>query len=314
MDYQIIKPVLRYLPEIRIVSKTKELQRELSNLGISSGRLPAFPNKLIMARHSIHYFPEKKIKIIGMRHGVYHFKEFISSKKYNLFDKFLFTSPTEVQEAQEIGITTGVGVGFPKIDPLFNGEIDENVITELKEKIGFNEKPIILFSATWDRSGISAVHKWAHRISELCDKYHILVTLHPWVSQNYCDIISKNQNIHYIRDNNILSYLAIADILISDTSSIIAEFCSLDKPIVTFKVPIKKRLSKKIYQMLEEISERIDSFDDLKSVLPEVLKKPQKLSESRNTWNKILYNKLDGKAGKAAAEEIMKVFSAKTKK
>jgi CDP-glycerol glycerophosphotransferase (TagB/SpsB family) len=309
MDYQIVKPVIKYLPNVRVVCKTKKLQHELLQLGISTQRLPAFPAKLIMPRHSIHYFPEKKIKIIGMRHGVYHFKKFINSKKYNVFDKFLFTSPTEEREARDIGITTGVGIGFPKIDPLFTGEINEQAINELKKKLGFNEKPIILFSATWDKSGLSAVDKWASDISELAKKYHILVTLHPWISQKYFDLISENKEVWFIQDNDILPYLAIADVMISDTSSIIAEFCSLNKPIITFEIPVQNRLSKKIYQMLEEISERVKSFDELKSVLPKVLKEPEKCAVNRDKWNKILYYKLDGKAGKRAAEEIMKVFS-----
>jgi len=305
LDFQIIKPVMKYLPDIIIIFKNRKLKQEVSTTGIKYTFWPVFPTKLIMARHPIHLFPEKKIIKIGMRHGAYHFKKMINEKKYNWFDKFLFTSPTEEKEARKVGIKNGVGIGFPKLDPLFNGEIPEQEI--LKKEFGFTEKPVLLFSATWNKSGISAIDKWIYRINELKTKYHILVTLHPKMSKKYQTIVSAYSDIYQIK-HEILKYLQMADIMISDTSSIIAEFCSLDKPIITFRISPGKRLSNEIFQMLNEISYRIDSFEELKSVLPIALKNRNEFSENRRKWNRILFYKLDGKAGKRAAKEIKKLM------
>ena len=133
------------------------------------------------------------------------------------------------------------------------------------------------------------IDKWFDRLDELVEKYHVLVTLHPWISKKYRQKIVHTEKIIYIRNEDILPYFAIADILISDTSSIIGEFCALNKPIITFKVDIQKRLTENIRKMISEISEQVNSFDELKHKLPEIIKQPDKLSNERVKWNKILY-------------------------
>jgi len=56
-------------------------------------------------------------------------------------------------------------------------------------------------------------------------------------SGRYVRTLRRMKGIHFVEDPDILPYLILADCLIGDTSSIIAEFCALDKPIVTFSVP-----------------------------------------------------------------------------
>ncbi|MCD6112400.1 MAG: CDP-glycerol glycerophosphotransferase family protein [Bacteroidales bacterium] len=308
LDYLIFKPVLKYLPEIKIISKNKKVKKELEKHNIKSKLWPCFPKSLIMVRHDIHMFPEKNIKKIGMRHGVYHFKNFISSKKYNYFDKFLFTSSTELKQAEKLGIKNGANVGFPKIDPLFNGEINSQTIKKLKNKIFPNTKPIIIFSATWDKSGMSAIEKWYKKLDLISDDYNIIVTLHPWISNKYKLSIANNKNIFFIKDKNILPYLAVSDLMVGDTSSIIAEFCSLNKPIITFKINQAKRLSDEIITMLDEISIRVENFNECVDAIKYSLKNNTEKSNMRIKWNNIMLDNLDGNAAKRAAKEIKNTF------
>jgi CDP-glycerol glycerophosphotransferase (TagB/SpsB family) len=43
------------------------------------------------------------------------------------------------------------------------------------------------------------------------------------------------KNVLFIEERNIIKYLLIADLMISDTSSVVYEFLLLDKPEITFK-------------------------------------------------------------------------------
>jgi len=280
LDYLIFEPIQKYLPAIPIVAKNKKIQQELKKNGIKSTVLPSFPKVVIMARHSLHKFPEKKIIKIGMRHGAYHFKEFINPKKYNAFDLFLFTSEMEVEKANKLGIKCGKAVGFPKIDPLFNNFYTIKMLDKFKEKIRIKrEKPILLFTATWNKSEMSAIDKWYRKLGRLTKYYNIIVSVHPWTNEHYKSVIRKTESVYLIEEKNVLPYLLIADLMISDTSSIIAEFCALDKPIITFRVPDTDRTSPEIKEMISEISLQIDSFNELFLAIEKSLKEKKACSK-----------------------------------
>jgi CDP-glycerol glycerophosphotransferase (TagB/SpsB family) len=297
---------------VNIVSKNKSVQSTLEKVGVESSLMPAFPKTVIMARHALHKFPYKKITKIGMRHGAYHFKKMISKEKYNAFDMYFFTSDKELEIAEELGFTSGAVGGFPKLDDAFNGSITTKELVKLRKAMRFDNKPIILFSATWEKSGMSAVKRWNDRLYELTKEYNILVTLHPFTNSKIKQKLRRTLEIHFIEDKEILPYLMLADLLISDTSSIIAEFCALNKPIITFRTQDSHRLTKEIKSMLGEISEQINTFDELKSILPEVLTNPSKKQEQRQFYNTIMFGKLDGKHAQRMANTII-MFNKKAK-
>lgn len=311
LDYIIWKPIRKYFPEIPIIAKNKAVQNELAKYNIQSALWPEYPKAVIMARHALHKFPCDSIVKIGMRHGPYHFKKFIGKEKYNAFDLFLLTSTDEVECAKRIGITSAQGPGFPKIDPMFDGTISEEEIKNLRKDCGFDERPVIMFSATWEESGMSAVRKWYDKLEVLAKDYNILVTVHPWTNEEIKSKIRETEGVCFIEDKNILPYLMLSDLLIGDTSSIIAEFSALNKPIITFEVNSAKRLEMKIVKMLEEISERVKSFDELSEVIKDSLVNSDKRASARERYNAIMFDELDGKAGKRASEAIKAILAGK---
>lgn len=305
LDYVIFEPIAAHLPAIPVVAKNRDVQRELKRQGVDATLWPAYPRAVIMARHALHRFPRDSIVKIGMRHGAYHFKQFIKPKRYNAFDLYLVTSEKEVQDAVDMGIHTTKAGGFPKLDPMFSPST-EGLVEDVRLSLGLDEaKPTVLFTATWDRSGMSAIDRWFRRLHELTTSYNILVTIHSLTARHYVDVIRATGEVRFIEDKRIWPYLILSDVLVGDTSSIVAEFCALDKPIITFRVGTGSRLTNEILLMLDEVSLRIDHFEQLPGVLESALQNPSALSTARQKWNRIMFDNIDGRHGQRAAKEIL---------
>ena len=81
----------------------------------------------------------------------------------------------------------------------------------------------------------------------------------------------------------------------------------MNKPIVTFRIDEKGRLNPEIIKMLDEISFRVNSFDELVDILPNALENKNVHDGQRKKYNKIMFSQLDGKAGERAAS-LIKIF------
>ncbi len=308
-DYICFKKILKKFPKIRLIAKNQDLQKKLSKLGIESKLYPSYPDVVIMCRHSTWRYPLKRIKKIGMRHGPYHFKDFIKSDYYNEFDLFMFTSPTEARQAMERGINNGVGVGFPKLDDAFDGTISQENLDSLIDKLKLmRDKATIIFSATWSKSNYSAIDKWYDKLGDLADKYNVLVTVHEWTPDKIKETIKNTPGIKYIEDKEILPYLMISDLMIGDISSIIAEFMALNKKVITFKIPVGGRISQEIVQMLEETSYRVENYSQMCATIEYALSHDDVYRDKRAYYNERMFGKLDGKAHARAIKEINKIL------
>jgi hypothetical protein len=310
MDYEIFRNIHKHIPNVKIVVKNKTVQNELLAKNVISDVYPVFPSLLLMARHSLHKFPDKNLITIGMSHGAYHFKEFIGAEKYNRFDMFILTSETEVRQAESIGIKCGVSGGFPKIDNLFSKESIEKAKQFRKTQFK-NDKPVILFTATWEKSGLSAIDKWYNNLNCLTRNYNVMVTLHPWISEEKKNIIKAKKDVFFIEEYDLTKYLLAADVMVADTSSVIAEFTALDKPVITFKVEKQGRLPQEIINMLDEMTYRIVQFSELKNALLNATKNPNELSSSRAKYNKIMIQQPFGNHGLLAANKIREFLDTK---
>lgn len=309
LDLEIFKNVQKELKSVPVVTKNRRVQRKLQKLGVSSRLMPVFPKAVIMCRQACYLFPESKIIRIGINHGAYHFKPFANIDGHNMFNQFFFSSSQEVKEAEQIGITSGIGVGFPKIDDAFNGRYNSQLLNSLKEELNIDpHKKTILFSATWDGSEMSAVHLWYDKLNTLTNDYNVLVTVHIWTSDKYKNKIKETTSIKFIDTQNITPYIIISDICICDTSSIISEMCALNKPIVTFKVPVVKRTVHEVREIIKNISFQINDFTELSESLKHAFENSHLLQNEREAANKRMFEKLDGKAGERVADKITELL------
>ena len=117
--------------------------------------------------------------------------------------------------------------GWPKLDNLFNTP---------KEKYFSDNKPTVLFAPTFSPSLTSApclYEKIAALVNE--KEYNWLVKFHPKMDKKWITLYSQlsSDNFKIIESTNINSLLQSADVMVSDTSSVIGEFALLGKPVIS---------------------------------------------------------------------------------
>ncbi len=97
--------------------------------------------------------------------------------------------------------------------------------------------------------------------------YLIVIKFHPLMAQEwidaYKDLANNISNIIFKDDKNIIPFLLISDVLISDTSSVVYEFLLLDKPVITFANSSKNILWENTteYKNLEALVKNTINFD-----------------------------------------------------
>jgi CDP-glycerol glycerophosphotransferase (TagB/SpsB family) len=183
------------------------------------------------------------------------------------------------------------------------------MLESLKKEIKLNpRKKNLLFSATWDGSGMSAIHLWHDRVGELADTYNIMVTLHRMMSRKYTDSIKNNGNIIFIENTELIPHIMISDVCISDTTSLIAEFCMLNKPVITFRTQKTARTMSDVERMIDKISMRIDSFEQLRRMVEMLVDNPKEYTRNHREMVRITLGEPDGRAGLRAAQHIVKLI------
>ena len=309
LDLTIFAPVQRYLKPLPIVAKNRKLQAALKKQGVESSLLPVFPRGVVMARHAAYKFPAGGIRKICLSHGAYNFKRFASAESHNMLDAYFFTSQSDLANAQAAGIKTGVAIGYPKLDKAFDGSITPKMLADLSGSLGLDpEKPIVLFSATWDRSGISAIARWYDQLEQITSDYNVMVTVHPWTSESLVERIRQTPGVRFIEGYDLSQHIMLADVCVGDTSSILGDCCALDKPMITFRVKSNERSVPHVMKMIDAFSWRVDTAEELFTTLPKAIADPGKHSTERAQANRTMFDELDGKAGRRAADVILEYF------
>lgn len=132
-----------------------------------------------------------------------------------------------------------IETGWPKIDRYFT---NPHEIKLKKEAIlsKHKAKQILIYAPTFSPSLTSAPYL-VDEIRALASHadYFVFIKFHPLMSQKwidlYKDLSDQFEHFQFVEDSDIIPYLQLSDVLISDTSSVIYEFLILDKPVITFR-------------------------------------------------------------------------------
>lgn len=186
--------------------------------------------------------------------------------------------------------------GWPKMDPLFEK-------TEIKPSV----KPNILFTSTFTPA-LSAAHTVFETIRELSEKgeWDFTVTFHSKMDQKVVNRYKNLQTIRFVETDNIIPLLQEADVMLSDTSSILSEFLLLQKPVVTFR-----------NNMPGPYLINVTESDKIGHALTKALTKPENLMTEIKTYTDAIHPYHDGmSSGRVldAAERFICDYKGKIKR
>tara|TARA_B110000977_G_scaffold122518_1_gene157389 strand:- start:570 stop:1604 length:1035 start_codon:yes stop_codon:yes gene_type:complete len=159
----------------------------------------------------------------------------------NYFDLYLTQGPYFTKQFLELSAKSKnfevVETGWSKLDVYAT---KQNQYKEYKKEllITHKTKNILLYAPTFSPS-LSSATILMNSIQELGQNREnlVLIKFHDLMEKELCEaykrLAENHTNIIFVDDRNILKYLIISDLMISDTSSVVYEFLLLNKPVIT---------------------------------------------------------------------------------
>lgn len=181
--------------------------------------------------------------------------------------------------------------GWPKLDPLFSShQRGERPRSE-------GEPPVVFYASTFSRSVTSAPHL-VDKIAEMAKsgRWQFIVTLHPkmdpGVVEQYRGLVGDH--VRFIEsDEDLMSILPQADVMLCDTSSIMFEFMFLDRPVVTFRTKMPGPY------LLD-----VDNVDDVEAALDQAVARPEALMTELRNYTRELHSFDDGRSSARVLDAV----------
>jgi hypothetical protein len=209
--------------ETRIISIKDTIKYAPDAIFVPGNVVPSFiPGLKVQVFHGL---PSTKRKKNG---ELYHFII------RGMFDLYCTQGPSSTKKFQELAekhkFFSVEETGWCKLDPLFT--------SDNRQKIKKNEK-VILFASTFSPRFSKAEILFPF-IKMMVQKYPFSwhITLHPKMDTNIVNkykSLCDNKKIKFIEPINIIDSFKTADVMLCDTSSIIYEFLTQLKPVITFQ-------------------------------------------------------------------------------
>lgn len=155
-----------------------------------------------------------------------------------LFDLYCTQGPATTASFQQLAARLGhfkvVETGWSKLDPLFRD--DGGLAAQLRARGG--GRPVAMFASTFTERVSAAPHLYDALRAEVArgDRYWLL-TLHPKCAPG---LVARYRalaggNACFVEPEAIVTAQRAADVLVSDTTSVVPEFAIQHKPVVTFR-------------------------------------------------------------------------------
>lgn len=241
-------------------------------------------------------------RIPGVKVQIFHglgVEKPVHYKIRHFFDIYLTSGPFVTERYKELqdkynSYFDVFETGWPKIDYIINFDTDN---LHQKNKIPADKK-IILYAPTFS-SKMESVSDLATIILQIIkdDEFWIL-KFHELMNKEQIELISRNlpSNSKIIINEEITPYLHLADIMISDTSSVIYEFLSLNKPVITYKTIARPDKGINI-ENPAKLRENIDIY----------LANPQKDAKNRIKHINEINPYLDGKVSESIIKKLEEI-------
>lgn len=249
------------------------------------------------------------------------FPKFYCSNRVLRFDKLFFLGEYTKEKYISEGILHPQDprielIGMPKVDCLVDGSLNK---AEIMERLNLDPSlPTLIYAPTWGI--LSSLYSMGLALIEELSKLdvNLLIKLHTdsldprknpidWVQA--ISPLEKNLKVRLIKDYDSSPYLFVSDVLISDASAIIYEFCLLDRPIILLDVPelLKECSNSDLHTFSKDIGFKVQSVAELKEAICYCLGNPQEKSALRQeVAKKMFYN--PGTAAQRAVDKIYQLL------
>lgn len=200
---------------------------------------------IVFCAHVSGYFPKEDRERVQLFHGV-SFRNMAVRRDVLVYDHLFIVGPymRRLFSAQQLLRPTDprlVDIGFPKLDRLVDGTLDRRAILK---RFGLSgRRPVLLYAPTGQKDN-SLEHTGEAVIERLRDtgRYDLLIKLHDHPRDRSVDWPARlkpllDRHTTLVRDFDIVPSLFVADLLITDASSVSYEYALLDRPIVLLDVP-----------------------------------------------------------------------------
>ena len=211
-------------------------------------------------------------------------------------------------------------VGMPKVDCLVDGSLSRDTMLE---RLGIDPaRKTVLYAPTW--SAHSSLVKMGNELVErLVSAGHaVIVKLHDrshdpqhansggvdWVSR--LEPLLRASGGHLAMGSDSCPYLAAADVMITDHSSVGFEYLLLDRPVVRIEVPelLKEaNVNPEYVELLAEASHTVRTPGDAVGAVEQVLAQPNQKSTARRAIAAELFHSA-GNATSLAVKELYELL------
>jgi CDP-glycerol:poly(glycerophosphate) glycerophosphotransferase len=206
-------------------------------------------------------------------------------------------------------------IGMPRLDCLVDGSLQRNKILE---SLGIDpERKTVLYAPTWSK--YSSVASMGEDIVRRLGSagYTVIVKLHDRSRQGddyHSGGADWGQRLRPILEGvggvlatgaNTSPYLAAADTLITDHSSVGFEYLLLNRPLIRIHVPelLERTDIEPIYvQLLTEASTSVSNTEQLEKAIEKSFTDPKEIAQSRKEVAAKMFYKPGGATARAIAE------------
>jgi len=242
----------------------------------------------------------------------------IADLKLSKYDHIFLSGPKNLKRLEEIGLNFSpeklIKIGALKFDKYLNNQF--NLDDEIKRlQIKDTKRKNILYAPTW-RFGNGTLRKYGINFArEITKKYNLIIRPH-FHDNKFCRLLrsqAKSENIEHLYFSdaaNIIKHDAfndfiLADLMISDISSVIYEFLITAKPMIIIKNDFAD-----VHKMPKnlDIYQNVEIFDGKQNIVEMIehnLENPKYGEIYKKMAKECFY--ADGRSVKRAVEFINKI-------
>lgn len=263
LDYEIIIPVNK---NVKLLEKLSTNTKIVRTRGIKHFYYLVTSKFWIINNHYYFFLKKRKETIcINTWHALGAFKKFALDSNDGMSEEHmldgnnidhLLVSSMKVAKiysnALNVNMNKIVCLGIPRTDVFFDDELMKKIRSEIKEKLKYRNKKVILYAPTFrdgEKYNADVKLDLQYMNEILKEDYILLIKLHPIIRKKIQIPRGCEEFVIDVSGYNMNDLLVVTDVLITDYSSVVFDYSLLEKPIIFFAYDLDefKKKSREFY-------------------------------------------------------------------